>query len=150
MPFNHARSVSSEVSDSPEIVGGSGRAVGDVPANEALRLRGLWDAVQEYVSQRRAMPEVREGMGEGAESAESAAEIPAIDGGTGGQVDRESGSSIRGREFGNSGGNDDYWNEIRLVRCALRCFAPLVPRGRMVQIVRLPLGPSLVGQLLVA
>ena len=78
--------------------------MGDVSANEAppLRLRRLRDAVQEYVSQRRAMPEVREGVGEGAEPAESAAEIPTVDGGTGGQVDRESGSSGRSREFGNS------------------------------------------------
>ena len=77
--------------------------MGDVFANEAppLRLRRLRDAVQEYVSQRRAMPEVREGVGEGAEPAESAAEIPTVDGGTGGQVDRESGSSVHGREFGN-------------------------------------------------
>ena len=77
--------------------------MGDVSANEAppLRLRRLRDAVQEYVSQRRAMPEVREGVGEGAEPAESAAEIPTVDGGTGGQVDRESGSSVHGREFGN-------------------------------------------------
>ena len=57
--------------------------MGDVSANEAppLRLRRLRDAVQEYVSQRRAMPEVREGVGEGAEPAESAAEISAVDGG---------------------------------------------------------------------
>jgi hypothetical protein len=77
--------------------------VGDVCANEAppLRLRRLRDAVQEYVSQRRAMPEVREGVGEGAEPAESAAEIPTVDGGTGGQADCESGSSVHGREFGN-------------------------------------------------
>ena len=49
--------------------------MGDVSANEAppLRLRRLRDAVQEYVSQRRAMPEVREGVGEGAQPAESAA-----------------------------------------------------------------------------
>jgi hypothetical protein len=76
--------------------------VGDVFGNEAspLQLRRLRDAVQEYVSQRRAMPEVREGVGEGAEPA---AEIPTVDGGTGGQVDRESGSSVHGREFGNIG-----------------------------------------------
>ena len=51
--------------------------MGDVFGNEAspLQLRRLRDAVQEYVSQRRAMPEVREGVGEGAEPAESAAEI---------------------------------------------------------------------------
>jgi hypothetical protein len=69
--------------------------VADVFGNEAspLRLRRLRDAVQEYVSQRRAMPEVREGVGEGAEPAKSAAEIPTVDGGTGGQVDRESGTS---------------------------------------------------------
>jgi len=42
------------------------------------------------------MPEVREGVGEGAEPAESAAEIPTVDGGTVGQVDRESGSSVHG------------------------------------------------------
>src|ERR1035438_9070548 len=98
MPFNYARSVSSEVSDSSEIAGGGGREVGDVFGNEAspLQLRRLRDAVQEYVSQRRAMPEVREGVGEGAEPAESAAEIPTVDGGTGGQVDRESGSSVHG------------------------------------------------------
>jgi len=62
--------------------------VGDVSANEAppLRLRRLRDAVQEYVSQRCAMPEVREGMGEGAEPAESAAEISEVDGGTAGRL----------------------------------------------------------------
>ena len=105
------------MSDSTEIVGGGGREVGDVSANEAspLRLRRLRDAVQEYVSQRRAMPEVREGVGEGKEPAESAAEISAVDGGTAGRL-------IANRaiafvvDFGNSGGNDDYWNEIRLVR----------------------------------
>src|SRR6202521_1820051 len=48
------------------------------------------------------MPEVREGVGEGAEPAKSATEIPTVDGGTGGQVDRESGGSGHGREFGNS------------------------------------------------
>ena len=126
---------------------------GDVSANEAspLRLHRLRDAVQEYVSQRRAMPEVREGVGEGKEPAESAAEISAVDGGTAGRL-------IANRaiafvvDFGNSGGNDDYWNEIRLVRwwCALLCVAPLVPRGRLVQIVRLPLGRQVVGQLLLA
>ena len=62
--------------------------MGDVFANEAppLRLRRLRDAVQEYVSQRRAMPEVREGVGERAEPAESAAEISAVDGGTAGRL----------------------------------------------------------------
>ena len=62
--------------------------MGDVSANEAapLRLRRLRDAVQEYVSQRRAMPEVREGVGEGAEPAESAAEISEVDGGTAGRL----------------------------------------------------------------
>ena len=62
--------------------------MGDVSANEVppLRLRRLWDALQEYVSQRRAMSEVREGVGEGAEPAKSAAEIPTVDGGTGGQL----------------------------------------------------------------
>ena len=62
--------------------------MGDVFANEAspLQLRRLRDVVQEYVSQRRAMPEVREGVGEGAESAESAAEIPAVDGSTAGRL----------------------------------------------------------------
>src|SRR6266571_4231202 len=35
-------------------------------------------------------------------------------------------------------------------RCALRCVAPLVPRGRLVQIVRLPLGRQVMGQLLPA
>jgi hypothetical protein len=62
--------------------------VGDVSGNEAspLRLRRLRDAVQEYVSQRRAMPEVRESVGEGAEPAESAAEIPAVDGRTAGRL----------------------------------------------------------------
>lgn len=63
--------------------------MGDVFGNEAspLQLRRLRDAVQEYVSQRRAMPEVREGVGEGAESAESAAaEIPAVDGDAAGRL----------------------------------------------------------------
>ena len=60
----------------------------DVSANEAppLRLRRLQDAVQEYVSQRRAMPEVREGVGERKEPAESASEISAVDGGTAGRL----------------------------------------------------------------
>ena len=120
--------------------------MGDVFGNEAspLQLRRLRDAVQEYVSQRRAMPEVREGVGEGAESAESAAEIPAVDGGTAGRLIANRAMAFV-VDFGNSGGNDDYWNEIRLVRCALRCVAPLVPRGRLVQIVRLPLGRQVVG-----
>ena len=76
------------MSDSSEIAGGGGQEVGDVSANEAppLRLRRLRDAVQEYVSQRRAMPEVREGVGEGKEPAESAAEISAVDGGTAGRL----------------------------------------------------------------
>ena len=71
------------MSDPSESTGGE-REVGDVSANEAspLRLRRLRNAVQEYVSQRRAMPEVREGVGEGAEPTESAAKIPAVDGGT--------------------------------------------------------------------
>jgi hypothetical protein len=88
MPFHYARSLSSELSDASEIAGGGGREVDDVFANEAppLRLRRLRDAVQEYVSQRRAMPEVREGVGEGAEPAESTAEIPAVDGGTAGRL----------------------------------------------------------------
>ena len=62
--------------------------MGDVSANEAppLRLRRLRDAVQEYVSQRRAMPEVREGVGKGTEQAESAPEISAVDGGTAGKL----------------------------------------------------------------
>ena len=126
--------------------------MGDVSANEAppLRLRRLRDAVQEYVSQRRAMPEVREGVGEGAEPALPTTQISAVDGGTAGRLTVNRGSGVRGREIANSGGNDDYWNEIRLVRCALRGVAPLVPRGRLVQIVRLPLGRQVVGQLLVA
>ena len=78
----------SEVSDSSEIAGGGGREVGDVFANETspLRLPRLRDAVQEYVSQRGAMPEVCEGVGEGTEPAESAAEIPAVDGDTAGRL----------------------------------------------------------------
>jgi hypothetical protein len=78
--------------------------VGHVFANEAspLQVRRLRHTLQDYLSQRGAMPEVREGVGERAEPAESAAEIPTVDGGTGGQVDRESSSSGRGREFGNS------------------------------------------------
>ena len=62
--------------------------MGDVSGNEAspLRLRRLRDAVQEYVSQRRSMPEVRDGVGEGKEPAESAAEISAVDGGTAGRL----------------------------------------------------------------
>ena len=62
--------------------------MGDVSATEAppLRLRRLRDGVEEYVSERRAMPEVREGVGEGKEPAESAAEISAVDGGTAGRL----------------------------------------------------------------
>src|SRR5260370_42713468 len=85
MPFNEARNVSSAVSDSPEIVGGGGREVGDVSANEAspLRLSRLRDAVQEYVSQRRAMPEVREGVGKGRNPPEQGGRYPAVVGGPG-------------------------------------------------------------------
>ena len=62
--------------------------VGHVFANEAspLQVRRLRYTLQEYVSQRRPMPEVREGVGEGAEPAESAAEISAVDGGTAGRL----------------------------------------------------------------
>ena len=75
--------------------------MGDVFPNETspLRLRRLRNTVQEYVSQRRAMPEVRQGVGEGAEPTESAAEISAIDGGSAGRLIAEPGSSVRGREF---------------------------------------------------
>src|SRR5260370_18186187 len=92
---------------------------------------------------------VREGVGKRAERGESAAEISAVGGGTAGRLiaNRAIASVV---DFGNSGGNDDYWNEIRLVRCALHCVAPLGPRGRLVQIVRLPLGRQGVGQLLLA
>jgi hypothetical protein len=56
--------------------------VGDVSANEAslLRLRRLSDALQEYLAKRGALSEVRDGVGEGAESAVSAAQISTLDG----------------------------------------------------------------------
>src|ERR1700675_4488470 len=103
MSCDRARSVSRQLSHRSGVAA-RGEEVGNVFANEAslLQVRRLRDAVQEYVSQRRAMPEVREGVGERAEPAESAAEIPTVDSGTGGQVDCESGSSVHGREFGNS------------------------------------------------
>ncbi len=62
--------------------------MGHVFANEAspLQVRRLRHTLQDYLSQRGAMPEVREGVGEGAEPAESAAEISAVDGGTAGRL----------------------------------------------------------------
>ena len=96
------------MSDSSEIAGGGGREVGDVFANEAspLQLRRLRDVVQEYVSQRRAMPEVREGVGEGKEPAESAAEISAVDGSTAGRLIANRAIAFV-LDFRNSEGNDD-------------------------------------------
>src|SRR5579864_1710059 len=87
MSFDRARSVSGQVSNRSEVAR-RGEEVGDVFANEAspLRLRRVRDAVQDYLSQRRAMPEVREGVGEGAEPAVSAAEISAVDDDTAGRL----------------------------------------------------------------
>jgi predicted fused transcriptional regulator/phosphomethylpyrimidine kinase len=80
--------------------------VGHVFANEAspLQVRRLRHTLQDYLSQRGAMPEVREGVGERAEPAESAAEISAVDGGTAGRLTVNAAVSVRGREFGNRGG----------------------------------------------
>ena len=49
--------------------------MGHVFANEAspLQVRRLRHTLQDYLSQRGAMPDVREGVGEGADPAESAA-----------------------------------------------------------------------------
>src|SRR5580658_1756745 len=87
MSCDRARSVSRQLSH------GSGVAarreeVGNVFANEAspLQVLRLRHTLQDYLSQRGAMPEVREGVGEGAEPAESAAEISAVDGGTAGRL----------------------------------------------------------------
>ena len=42
--------------------------------------------MQDYISQRGAMPEVREGLGEGAEPAVPTAQISTVDGGTAGRM----------------------------------------------------------------
>jgi len=85
MSCDRARSVSRQLSHRPRL---PARGVGHVFANEAspLQVRRLRHTLQDYLSQRGAMPEVREGVGEGAEPAESAAEISAVDGGTAGKL----------------------------------------------------------------
>ena len=64
MSCDRARSVSRQLSYRSRVAARL-EEVGHVFANEAppLRLRRLRDAVQEYVSQRRAMPEVLESVG---------------------------------------------------------------------------------------
>jgi len=87
MSCDRARSVSRQLSHRPRVLA-RGAKVGHVFANEAspLQVRRLRHTLQDYLSQRGAMPEVREGVGEGAEPAESAAEISAVDGGTAGKL----------------------------------------------------------------
>jgi len=87
MSCDRARSVSRQLSLRSRVAA-RGAEVGHVFANEAspLQVRRLRHTLQEYVSQRRPMPEVRESVGEGAEPAESAAEISAVDGGTAGRL----------------------------------------------------------------
>src|ERR1700689_1419714 len=124
MSCDRARSVSRQLSHRPRL---PARGVGHVFANEAspLQVRRLRHTLQDYLSQRGAMPEVREGVGERAEPAEPAAEISAVDGGTAGRLTVN--AAVRfAVESSGIGDNNDYWNEIRLVRCALRGFAPLV------------------------
>ena len=85
MSCDRARSVSRQLSHRPRL---PARGVGHVFANEAspLQVRRLRHTLQDYLSQRGAMPEVREGVGERAEPEESAAEISAVDGGTAGRL----------------------------------------------------------------
>jgi hypothetical protein len=87
MSCDRARSVSRQLSYRSGVAARL-EEVGHVFANEAspLQLRRLRHTLQDYLSQRGAMPEVREGVGEGAEPAESAAEISAVDGGTAGKL----------------------------------------------------------------
>jgi hypothetical protein len=87
MSCDRARSVSRQLSYRSGVAA-RGEEVGHVFANEAspLQVRRLRHTLQDYLSQRGAMPEVREGVGEGAEPAESAAEISAVDGGTAGKL----------------------------------------------------------------
>jgi len=74
MSCDRARSVSRQLSHRPGVAA-RGVKAGDVFANDAspLQVRRLRHTLQDYLSQRGAMPEVREGVGEGAEPAESAA-----------------------------------------------------------------------------
>jgi hypothetical protein len=74
MSWDGPRSVSRQLSHRPRVPA-RGAKVGHVFANEAspLQVRRLRHTLQGYLSQRGAMPEVREGVGEGAEPAESAA-----------------------------------------------------------------------------
>src|SRR6202051_5403447 len=85
MSCDRVRSVSRQLSHRPRL---PARGVGHVFANEAspLQVRRMRHTLQDPLSQRGAMPEVREGVGERAEPAESAAEISAVDGGTAGRV----------------------------------------------------------------
>jgi hypothetical protein len=88
MLFHYARSLSSELSDASESPEAKGGGVDDVFANAAspLRLRRLRDAMQEYLSQRCAMPEVLGGVGEGAEPAVPTTQISAGASGTAGRL----------------------------------------------------------------
>ena len=74
MSCDRARSVSRQLSHRPGVAA-RGAKVGHVFANEAspLQVRRLRHTLQDYLSQRGAMPDVREGVGEGADLAESAA-----------------------------------------------------------------------------
>jgi hypothetical protein len=85
VPFARTRRVFNQVSNpcrrAPER-----REIDTVRANDAapLRLRRLPDAVQEYLPKRGSVPEVREGLGEGAEPIEPETQIPATHGGAAG------------------------------------------------------------------
>lgn len=72
VPFGRTWRVSKQLSN-PGRRAAERWEVGDVLANEAapLQLRRLRDAVQEYLPKRGSVPELREGMGEGAEPAVS-------------------------------------------------------------------------------
>src|SRR5580658_6759401 len=85
MSCDRARSVSRQLSHRPRVAA-RGVKVGHVFANEAspLQVRRLRHTVQDYLSQRSAMPEVRQGVGEGAEPTVPTTQISAIDGGTAG------------------------------------------------------------------
>src|ERR1700679_3193486 len=85
MSCDRARSVSRQLSHPPTL---PPRGVGHVFANEAspLQVRRLRHTLQDYLSQRGAMPEVQEGGGEGANRAVPTTQTSAVDGGTAGRL----------------------------------------------------------------
>ena len=87
MSCDRARSVSLQLSHRSGVAA-RGEEVGHVFANQAspLQVRRLRHTLQDHLSQRGAMPEVQEGVGEGAEPAVPTTQTSAVDGGTAGRL----------------------------------------------------------------